>query len=182
MAFIADNYAIPLLLLIVLVLPLLPLQVPLCRTCNPLTSLVAWPHMRRYASFSAASQLLESTRVAVTHYRMCVNARKNNTTVALIEDGKVVCTSSGGRFFKKAMRSGFEPAYQAVVGVLETFKKKRQRDFSIRDPVEVELKGFGPGREAAIQALRIHQIKISHLVDATPIPHGGCRPKKQRRL
>ena len=136
--------------------------------------------MRRFASFNVASQLLESTRIQTSNFRIHVYAKKNNTIVTLVENDQLVCTSSGGRFFKKAMRSGFEPAYQAVVGVLDAYKKKRKVDFPKRDPVSLCLKGFGPGREAAIQALA--QVKISELIDNTPIPHGGCRAKKQRRL
>ena len=46
--------------------------------------------------------------------------------------------------------------------------------------VEVRVKGPGGGREAAIRALRAAGLKITAILDTTPIPHNGCRPPKKR--
>ena len=48
--------------------------------------------------------------------------------------------------------------------------------------VEVRVKGPGGGREAAIRALRAAGLKITAILDTTPIPHNGCRPPKKRRV
>ena len=48
--------------------------------------------------------------------------------------------------------------------------------------VEVRIKGPGGGREAAIRALRTSGLKVTKIMDITPIPHNGCRPPKKRRV
>jgi small subunit ribosomal protein S11 len=48
--------------------------------------------------------------------------------------------------------------------------------------IQVCVKGPGPGRETAIRALRAAGLIITTIRDVTPIPHDGCRPRKQRRV
>jgi small subunit ribosomal protein S11 len=47
--------------------------------------------------------------------------------------------------------------------------------------VEVRVKGPGGGRESAITGLDHAGLIVTAVEDHTPIPHNGCRPKKQRR-
>ena len=47
--------------------------------------------------------------------------------------------------------------------------------------VAVEVKGPGPGREAAVRALQVAGLDITMINDVTPIPHNGCRPPKRPR-
>ena len=48
--------------------------------------------------------------------------------------------------------------------------------------VSVRVKGPGAGRESAIRALSGSGLQITAISDVTPLPHNGCRPKKQRRV
>jgi small subunit ribosomal protein S11 len=48
--------------------------------------------------------------------------------------------------------------------------------------LDLLVKGPGPGREAAIQAIQGSGIRVRTLVDVTPVPHNGCRPPKIRRV
>ena len=48
--------------------------------------------------------------------------------------------------------------------------------------VEVFVKGIGTGRESAVRALQGAGFNILSIKDQTPIPHGGVRPKKARRV
>lgn len=48
--------------------------------------------------------------------------------------------------------------------------------------VDVYLKGPGPGRDAALRAIRAANLKMNLIADVTPIPHNGARPKKKRRV
>ena len=48
--------------------------------------------------------------------------------------------------------------------------------------VLVRVKGPGAGRESAIRALSGAGVQITSISDVTPLPHNGCRPKKQRRV
>ena len=47
--------------------------------------------------------------------------------------------------------------------------------------VSVNVKGPGPGREAAVRALQVAGLEITMIDDVTPIPHNGCRPPKRPR-
>ena len=48
--------------------------------------------------------------------------------------------------------------------------------------VKVYIKGPGGGRETAMRALYTNKIEIMEIVDITPMPHNGCRPRKKRRV
>ena len=48
--------------------------------------------------------------------------------------------------------------------------------------IEVRIKGPGSGREAAVRALMSSGLKVTTIMDLTPIPHNGCRPPKKRRV
>ena len=48
--------------------------------------------------------------------------------------------------------------------------------------IEVMIKGPGGGREAAVRALMASGLKVTGIMDLTPIPHNGCRPSKKRRV
>ena len=48
--------------------------------------------------------------------------------------------------------------------------------------VEVEVKGPGSGREAAIRALQATGLEVTAIRDVTPVPHNGSRPPKRRRV
>ncbi|KAJ1934227.1 hypothetical protein GGF37_006444 [Kickxella alabastrina] len=110
-----------------------------------------------------------------------VHASSNNTILSLTDaDGRVLVNASGGTVgFRKAQRAGFEAAYQATASIATTIK---DRGINVRK-VELRLKGFGAGRDAAFKA--VHSVTnwvVCRVVDTTPIPFNGCRPKKARRL
>lgn len=48
--------------------------------------------------------------------------------------------------------------------------------------VDVFVRGAGPGREASLRAIAAAGLRVRSIVDATPIPHNGCRPAKRRRI
>jgi len=48
--------------------------------------------------------------------------------------------------------------------------------------LEVNVKGPGAGREAAIRALQAAGLEVTAIKDVTPVPHNGCRPPKRRRV
>ncbi|KAI7881825.1 translational machinery component [Lichtheimia hyalospora FSU 10163] len=117
---------------------------------------------------------------ASENYQLHINASPNNTIITLTRpNGSPLITTSGGSAgFKKAARSGYEAAHQAALQLLE---KKATKNLNPRN-IHVILKGFGPGREAAFKALAGEKWNIKRITDATPVPFGGCRPKKARRL
>ena len=58
---------------------------------------------------------------------------------------------------------------------------KIARDLGLKS-VDIEVKGPGSGREAAIRSLQAAGLEVLSIKDVTPIPHNGCRPPKKRRV
>ncbi len=110
--------------------------------------------------------------------RVYVYASFNNTLVTVTDtDGKTLSWGSSGKAgFKGTRKSTPYAATTAVETVLKTAKDK----YGVVE-VEVYIKGPGPGRDAALRAVRAAGVKISMISDITPVPYDGPRPKKRRR-
>jgi small subunit ribosomal protein S11 len=102
----------------------------------------------------------------------------NNTIVTVSdEQGNAVCwASSGSSGFKGSRKSTPFAARLATEEAL-----KQAIDMGVRE-VDVEVKGPGPGREAALRAILGTGVNVRSIADVTPIPHNGCRPPKKRRV
>ncbi len=111
--------------------------------------------------------------------RIYISASFNNTLVTITdESGKtLVWGSSGASGFKGTRKA---TPYAATTAVDKVIKKAK--DENGINEVEIYVKGPGPGRDAALRAIRAAGIKISMIADVTPIPHNGPRPKKKRRI
>lgn len=57
---------------------------------------------------------------------------------------------------------------------------KTAYDLGLRK-VKVYVKGPGNGRESAIRTIDGAGIKVTEIIDVTPMPHNGCRPPKRRK-
>lgn len=103
-----------------------------------------------------------------------INASYNNTIVSITEyDGSVISVSSCGAIgFTGSKKS---TAYAATKAGEDASAKAR--DMGARE-VEVVVKGIGIGRQAAVKGIRSAGLKITSLSDKTPIPHGGCKPRR----
>lgn len=110
--------------------------------------------------------------------KVYVNANFNNTIITFTDlKGNTLCWGSTGTVgFKGARKSTPFAATTAVEAVV-----KKALALGI-DEVEVYIKGPGPGRDAALRALSASGLKMDLIADITPIPHGGVRPKKKRRV
>ncbi len=107
-----------------------------------------------------------------------IKATFNNTIVTLTDVyGNVISWASAGRVgFKGSRKSTPFAAQQAAqAAAKEAMNLGLQR-------VEVQIKGPGSGREAAVRALQAAGLEITAIKDVTPIPHNGCRPPKRRRV
>ncbi len=102
----------------------------------------------------------------------------NNTIITISDSyGNTVSWGSAGKVgFKGSKKSTPFAAQQAA-----TIAAKEAMDMGLRR-VEIEVKGPGSGREAAIRSLSAAGLEISVIRDVTPIPHNGCRPPKRRRV
>ncbi|MBU1061140.1 MAG: 30S ribosomal protein S11 [Candidatus Omnitrophica bacterium] len=107
-----------------------------------------------------------------------VLATFNNTIVTITDkNGNVVVWSSCGACgFKGSKKS---TPFAAQITAKNAAKKALEH--GLKD-VEVFVKGPGSGRESAIRAIQAAGLRISAIIDVTPIPHNGCRPPKRRRV
>ena len=114
----------------------------------------------------------------VPHGRACILAGLNNTIVTITDDaGHVLCWASAGSCGFKGSRKS--TPYAAKV-TAETAGQK-VLEFGMQQ-CSVFVKGIGPGREQALRGLQGAGLDFDKIVDVTPIPHGGCRPKGRRRI
>ena len=107
-----------------------------------------------------------------------VSATYNNTLVTLADKqgNSIISSSSGSLGFKGAKKS--TPFAAAKVG--EVIGEKAQM-MGVKE-VNVVIKGVGAGRESAMRAFATKGINIGGIVDKTPVPFNGPRPKKARRV
>lgn len=103
---------------------------------------------------------------------------KNNTFVTLMDSNhKVLRSISGGMCGLKGCQRGTSEAGTRAASIIAGMAKDKQIV-----KLFVKLKGFGVGREAAFRSLIASGITILRIEDVTPVAHGGCRPKKARRV
>ena len=106
-----------------------------------------------------------------------IHSTFNNTIVTITDEaGSVLTWSSAGALgFKGAKKSTPYAAQKAAESAATSAK-----DYGVKT-VDVNIKGPGSGREAAVRALQTAGLEIQAIIDATPVPHNGCRPPKRPR-
>ena len=110
--------------------------------------------------------------------RAYIQSTFNNTIVTLTDpEGNVVAWGSSGTAGFKGSRKG--TPYAAQLAARDAARKAMEHGLR---QVEVNVKGPGSGREAAIRALQSSGLHITGIRDVTPVPHNGCRPRKRRRV
>ena len=112
----------------------------------------------------------------ITEGRIYILATFNNTVVTITDTlGNVINWSSTGKVgFKGSRKSTPFAATQAITAAVDAAKGMGLRQAA------VYIKGPGPGRDAALRVLRTIGIKVTEMLDVTPIPHNGTRAKKPR--
>lgn len=107
-----------------------------------------------------------------------VTATFNNTTVTVTDErGNTIGWSSAGKMGFKGSRKS--TAYAAQVVSQDACRQAMSHGLK---EVTVRVKGPGAGRESAVRAVQGLGVEIAGILDVTPIPHNGCRPKKARRV
>lgn len=102
----------------------------------------------------------------------------NNTIVTItdVHGNTIAWLSAGALGFKGSRKSTPFAAQMAAEAAAKASMEHGMKT------VEVNVKGPGAGREAAIRALQAAGLEITAIKDVTPIPHNGCRPPKRRRV
>lgn len=115
---------------------------------------------------------------SVPRGRAYIHASINNTIVSVTDEhGNIIAWASSGncgfRGPKKATPFAASQVIDKVAERLEPFGMKEMSVF---------VTGIGGGRDSAIRSLNAKGFSILSIKDTTPVPHNGCRPRRQRRV
>lgn len=106
-----------------------------------------------------------------------IHSTFNNTIVTISDEkGNVLSWSSAGALGFKGSKKSTPYAAQMI----SEAAAKGAMDNGVKT-ISVEVKGPGPGRDAAIRSLQAAGLEITAIKDTTPIPHNGVRPRKRPR-
>lgn len=118
-------------------------------------------------------KIKKTLRAGVVH----INSTFNNTIISITDqNGETACWESAGSIGYKGSKKSTPFAAQIA---MERAGEKAVK-LGLKE-VEVRVKGPGSGRESAIRALINSGIIVKAITDVTPLPHNGCRPRRQRR-
>jgi len=122
--------------------------------------------------------LARSSKRKLTTGTLYIQATYNNTKVLLTDtDGNAVTWSSSGSLGFAGAKKG-TPFAAAKVGELIAEKSLLM---GLRSVTAI-VKGVGAGRESALRAFAGKGIEVVSISDQTPIPFGGCRQRRPRRV
>ncbi len=107
-----------------------------------------------------------------------IAATFNNTIVSITDaKGNVISWSSAGKCNFRGSRKS--TAYAAQVVAQDAARNAMAHGLK---EVQIRVSGPGLGRDSAIRGLQAIGLEISSVIDVTPVPHNGCRPRKRRRV
>ncbi|MBR3303769.1 MAG: 30S ribosomal protein S11 [Bacteroidales bacterium] len=107
-----------------------------------------------------------------------ISSTFNNVIITLTNlKGQVISWSSAGKMGFRGSKKN--TPYAAQVAAEDCAKVAY--DAGLRR-VKAYVKGPGAGRESAIRTIHNAGIEVSEIIDVTPLPHNGCRPKGRRRV
>jgi small subunit ribosomal protein S11 len=107
-----------------------------------------------------------------------INSTLNNTILVAMDGKKKTITvrSLGNVVKKRGKRSVSNGALLVGESIAKTLLEKGYTE------CQLLVKGFGSGRESAIQGISSSNLGVSEIIDITRVPHNGCRPPKRRRI
>ena len=107
-----------------------------------------------------------------------VTASFNNTIVSITDmKGNVISAASAGKCNFRGSRKS--TAYAAQIVAQEAARGAMAH--GLKD-IQIRIAGPGLGRDSAVRALQAVGLEVTAIIDITPIPHNGCRPRKRRRV
>ena len=124
------------------------------------------------------SKVRKKERKNVTTGVAHVSATFNNTIITITDaQGNTLAWSTAGHQGFKGSRKS--TPYAAQIAAEDAGRKAQEHGVKT---LEVFVKGPGSGRESALRALQSVGFTINSIIDITPVPHNGCRPRKRRRV
>ena len=107
-----------------------------------------------------------------------ISSTFNNVIVSLSNNqGQVISWSSAGKCGFRGSKKN--TPYAAQMAAEDAAKKAFDAGLK---RVKVYVKGPGAGRESAIRTISNVGIAVTEIIDVTPMPHNGCRPKGRRKV
>ncbi len=121
----------------------------------------------------------QKTQKIVEKGRIYITSTFNNTIVTVSDErgNPLVIDSCGMHGFTGTRKS----TPHAATVTTESGLKKAEEKYGLK-VADIFVKGIGPGREAALRAVKASKVEINRIVDITPVPHNGVRPPKIRRV
>jgi len=118
------------------------------------------------------------TSKRINEGKIYISATFNNTMMTLSDMfGNVLAWTTAGKLGFKGAKKATPYAASKVAEILADSASKIGVS-----KIQVLIKGVGSGRESALRSLVTHGLDITSIKDITPIPHGGVRPPKPRRV
>ena len=116
-------------------------------------------------------------RRTIAEGKAFIHASYNNTIVTITDlDGNPVTWSSAGSIGYKGSKKG--TPYAAQLAAADATRKAQNLGIS---QIDIVIRGTGSGREQAIRSIQATGVNVRSIVDDTPTPHNGCRPRKRKR-
>lgn len=127
----------------------------------------------------ATTQKKKKAKRVVSAGQIHVLATFNNTIITVTDSngGALTAASAGGCGFRGSKKG---TAYAAQIAAEKAINAAKQQ-YGL-SKADVYIKGIGLGREAAVRVLAGANVAVDSIKDVTGVPHGGCRPKKARRV
>ena len=121
----------------------------------------------------------KKSKRSVPYGQVHILATFNNTVITFTDrtGGALTAASAGACGFRGSKKG---TAYAAQVAVEKAAQAAKQQHGMSK--VDVYVKGIGLGRDAAIRSLQGADMQVESITDKTGVPHGGCRPRKARRI
>ncbi|MBX3139993.1 MAG: 30S ribosomal protein S11 [Trueperaceae bacterium] len=114
---------------------------------------------------------------SISEGKAFIHASYNNTIVTITDmDGNTVAWSSSGSIGYKGSKKG--TPYAAQLAAADATRKAQNMGVS---QVDIVIRGTGSGREQAIRSIQATGVNVRTIIDDTPTPHNGCRPRKRKR-
>lgn len=117
-----------------------------------------------------------------------IYSSQNNTILHVTDmsGAETICIKYGGQMVKADKDKASPYASMKAVGKIAEIIRDRGiegLDVKVRAPGGHQGPAYpGKGAQAAIRQLSRVGIPLGKIEDATPVAHGGCRPKKRRRI
>lgn len=125
-----------------------------------------------------ARSLAKAVKKRIIDGTLFVESSYNNTRLSVADkQGNILAWASSGSLGFKGAKKG-TPFAASKIGELIG---ERAQQIGLKE-VNVVVKGVGSGRESAIRAFSAFGVEVVSILDKTPVPHNGPKPRKPRHV